>query len=379
MGIKNWYVELSKIKESNEAYMAYLMDKRRHPNQSIDILNGMGSLIVYEKNLSKYKKQNPKAGKAKSAHSMILTLPKGTVLKNEIWDAITKNTFKEYYKFLVENQTTRQRMFDENDKPIMAQSYRSVKTYNEETKLTEIEKIPTIMRQKMETIKKDYVATDSIIDDLVDNTIIVKHKGNHCHTINPKLVEIEGVMVNLDYTSKKNTFMLKQIFNEMVEKYSNMNIEKHTVKENYDKAQTRQDKITKRLEAKEKAIYKKTLNYVNKKLEVKSKELELKNEMLNTQEAYNDLESAIKDEITVIYEKGKEYSPTVLELNKIVADIKHLDVLGNLGLLEMKEFSTIAIMLEKGHTERAFKQIIKIKKMLDKLKFTPKTTTTIGK
>ena len=423
MGIKNWYVEVAKIETSNEAYYAYLLDKRRHQSQSIDTLNGgLKSLINFERSLLKYKEQNKKAQKAKSAHSMILTLPKGTELTNEVWDNVSKDTFKEFYEYLLNNQRTRKRVFDESGVAVMAQSYSKKNIYDIYTKKLTVIKIPTVMRQKMKSQKVDINISTEMINKMYEDTIIVKHKGNHIHTINPKIVNDNGVMVNIDYGDKKHAYELKKIFNKNVLKYANMDTVSHQVDENYKKALRKQEIINKRRLAKEEAIANDLANIAKKKLlenkkenvkefeEVKAKMINDLNEQneakrfeilydkaiiendkfdfenqklefevykisreakLDKQELFNDKESAVKDTIDALISKetDNKNSVSVEEIKAVVIELIEVIKLGNLGLLDMKQFKTIDIQLSKGHTTRALSQVKTIKNALNSTSF----------
>lgn len=360
-------------------YLKYLLDKRRHKGQDITPYKNEEELKHLMEELEAdtefYRSSMKRGGHIPtSLYAGVLTLPTDIDLKPEIYKKICEDTFKEFYKY-------------------------------------------TLINQKKNAIKEP---TEAQISDLMAKTLLVQHKGNHVHFGLPKIIR-EPRMV-IDYSFKRMSHNLKRIFEEKVFNHTKISRVDYMFQEAEEKqnqrskrADNKQKDINNQLKetiriAEEKLLNKqkqnveefekakaKMINDLNEQNELKrnkisedeaileNKKLEFEayiiseKALLDKQELFNDKESAVKDTIDTLIDKETELknSVSVEEIKAVVVDLIEVIKLGNLDLLDMKQFKTIDIQLSKGHTSRALSQVKTIKNALNSTSFNEASKITV--
>jgi len=385
-GIKSWYVRLEKVKTSNMEYLKYLLDKRRHKGQDITPYKNEEELKLLMEELEAdtdfYRSSMKRGGHIPtSLYAGVLTLPTDIDLKPEIYKKICEDTFREFFRY-------------------------------------------ALINQKKNAIKEP---TEAQIDDLMNKTLLVQHKGNHVHFGIPKIIREPRMVLN--YSFKRMSHNLKRIFEEKVFNHTKIS----RVDYMFQEAEEKQNQRSKRADNKQKDInnqLKETIRIAEKKLlnkqkqnveqfeEAKAKminDINEQNELkrfeilydkaiienekfdlekeklefeayqisreakLDKQELFNDKESAVKDTIDDLISKETENkgSVSVEEIKAVVIELIEVIKLGNLGLLDMKQFKTIDIQLSKGHTTRALSQVKTIKNALNSTSFNEASKITV--
>ena len=172
MALKEWYVQLERIKSNNIDYYVYLVDGRRHQDQTI---KPIGNIYEQVKSLEKDREiwhMNMKRGGhiPSSSYSLLISFP--FTLTSEQWNIYNREVLKEFFEVVLKVQ---------------------VPNYDE-----------------------------ALIESLINRTVMVTHKSDHTHFMLPKILNEEKVV--LDFSKKKFSYALKHIVNKKLE--SNFNISK---------------------------------------------------------------------------------------------------------------------------------------------------------
>jgi len=170
MALKEWYVQLERVKGTNVEYMNYLLDGRRHNGQTI---TPNGDVIQKLKDLENTREEwhsNMKRGGhiPKASYSLLVSFPFD--LNSEQWNDYNRDILYDFFELVLKEQ---------------------VPNYDEE-----------------------------LIESLIDRTIMVTHKSNHTHFMLPKILNEEKVV--LDFSKKKFNYGLKKIVNQKLEEKFNI-------------------------------------------------------------------------------------------------------------------------------------------------------------
>jgi len=320
---KSWYVRLEKIKSTNEEYLAYLLDKRRHKGQPITAYKSNEELKhlmnELEADTEFYRSSMKRGGHIPtSLYAGVLTLPTDVNLKPEIYKKICEDTFREFFKYTLQNQ-------------------------------------------KKNKIKEP---TEAQIDGLMDKTLLVQHKGNHVHFGLPKIIR-EPRMV-IDYSFKRMAHNLKRIFEEKVFNHTKISRFEYEIKQ----AEEKQNQKNKRIENAQKLQIEEIENYKNKVLEeiknAKQKaqnEIDTKRKEVINLKKYTLIENDIIDLINKIDIKIRIDKGTP-ENSEIKAVLDKLVLLSDDKILKGKDFTTLTTYYKNEKTVKAGKLLNKIKKYL---------------
>ena len=313
---KSWYVRLEKINTSNEEYLAYLLDKRRHKGQTITPLNDANELRYLMDELEadkEYYKTTMKRGGhiPSSLYAGVLTLPTDIDLKPEIYKKICEDTFREFFIYALKNQ-------------------------------------------KKNAIEEP---TEAQISDLMKKTLLIQHKGNHVHFGLPKIIR-EPRMV-IDYSFKRMAHNLKKIFEEKVFNHTKISRLKYEVKQ----AEEKQNQKNKRIDNFQNLQKLEIDNYEKVVKERLKLEIENSRKEIAKLRKYTLIENDIIDLINKIDIKIRIDKGTP-ENSEIKAVLDSLVLLGDDKILKGKDFATLTNYYKNENTIKAGKLLSKIKKYL---------------
>lgn len=188
--LKDWYVQLERVKGTNEEYLSYLLDGRRHKGQEITPFGDVTKKVEnFASDRDFFRSGMTRGGHIpKSTYSMMISFP--FEMEKEDWEKFNKSIMTQFYDYVFDDLG----MDQDNSK------------------------------------------------DFEKRTLIVGHKNNHCHFMLPKIM-IEP-RKSIDFSKKRYAHKMKQIVDLTLNEMFGISKTKYKLED----AKTKQKKTNNRID-----------------------------------------------------------------------------------------------------------------------------------